>query len=71
MGLGAATPNFLISEYPSGFEQSPLGNVLVDRGPKVRDGAITLSDDPGLGVALIQEQVERLTTHSGCRSEMT
>ena len=66
--LGAATPNFLVSEYPTSFDDSPVGKALCTNSPAPVDGAITVSDAPGLGLTLDETQVERLTALSESRS---
>ena len=59
--VGAATPNFLVTEYPTEFDRSPLGAALCTRGPEVTEGAVTVSDAPGLGVELNETELDRLT----------
>ena len=69
--VGAATPNFLVSEYPTGFGQSPLGDALSSRALRPVAGSIEISEAPGVGVELDEEQIARLTVHSDCRSQPT
>lgn len=66
--LGAATPNFLVSEYPTSFDDSPLGKALCTNSPAPEDGAIEITDAPGLGIDLDDAQVERLTALSESRT---
>lgn len=66
--VGAATPNFYVSEYPTSFDDSPLGKGLCQDSPTPENGAIEITDAPGLGVTLDDVQVERLTTLSETRS---
>ncbi|MGY8823715.1 MAG: mandelate racemase/muconate lactonizing enzyme family protein [Candidatus Latescibacterota bacterium] len=66
--IGAATPNFLVSEYPTSFDESPLGKALCTDSPTPENGSITVSDAPGLGVTLDEAQVERLTALYETRS---
>lgn len=66
--LGAATPNFLVSEYPTSFDDSPLGRALCTDTPVPENGTITVTDAPGLGLALDDAHIERLTALSESRS---
>lgn len=66
--LGAATPNFLVCEYPTSFDDSPIGKALCTDSPVPKDGAIEVTDAPGLGVSLDEAQVERLTALSENRT---
>ena len=59
--VGAATANFLVSEYPSHFAESPLGQALCRRAPTPQNGSIDVGDEPGLGVELDEERVAELT----------
>ena len=59
--VGAATPNFLVTEYPTEFDLSPIGTALCTQGPEVVEGSIMVSDAPGLGVELDEAEMERLT----------
>lgn len=58
--VGAATPNFYISELPNGFAQGPFGNVLLREPIAYQNGAITLSDAPGLGLEVDETEIGRL-----------
>jgi D-galactarolactone cycloisomerase len=66
--IGAATPNFLVSEYPTSFDESPLGKTLCTNSPVPSAGSIEITDAPGLGVTLDETQVKRLTALSDSRS---
>ena len=66
--LGAATPNFLVCEYPTSFDDSPIGKALCTDSPVPKDGAIEVTDAPGLRVSLDEAQVERLTALSENRT---
>jgi L-alanine-DL-glutamate epimerase-like enolase superfamily enzyme len=57
--VGAATQNFLISEFPHGFTDGPFGNILLLNPIDCQDGTIGLSSDPGLGITLNREEIER------------
>ena len=58
--VGAATPNFFLSEFPTDFHKGPFGNVLVRDALAVEDGYVTLDEKPGLGVELNEAEVARL-----------
>jgi len=60
--LAAATPNFLLCEYPQSFRTSPLAGALVADPLALRpvDGHLAPSSAPGLGVTFDQE---RLAAH--------
>jgi L-alanine-DL-glutamate epimerase-like enolase superfamily enzyme len=58
--VGAVTPNFLISEFPTAFDQGPFGNVLLSDPIAVDAGQIQVNDKPGLGVELNQSEIDRL-----------
>ena len=66
--VGAATPNFYISEYPTGFSLSPIGDRLVKTAIVVDGGWVELSDRPGLGLDLDLQAIEELTQLSETRS---
>jgi L-alanine-DL-glutamate epimerase-like enolase superfamily enzyme len=53
--LAAATPNFLLCEYPQSFRASPLANALLQTPLVCESGHIQLPDAPGLGIAFDQE----------------
>ena len=59
--VGAATANFLVSEYPSHFAESPLGPALCRRAPTPQNGSIEVGDEPGLGVELDEARLAELT----------
>ena len=59
--VGAATANFLVSEYPSHFAESPLGPALCRRAPTPQNGSIEVGDEPGLGVELDETRLTELT----------
>jgi L-alanine-DL-glutamate epimerase-like enolase superfamily enzyme len=48
--LAAATPNFLLAEYPSSFRTSALANDLFGGMPAPEGGHMTVPDGPGLGL---------------------
>ena len=58
--VGAATPNFFLSEFPTDFQKGPFGNVLIREPLVVKDGHVTLDEKPGLGVELNEAEVARL-----------
>jgi len=58
--VGAATPNFFISELPHGFAASPFGNILLSAPVDCCRGYITLDSRPGLGIDLNEKEIERL-----------
>jgi L-alanine-DL-glutamate epimerase-like enolase superfamily enzyme len=53
--LAAATPNFLLCEYPQAFRTTPLANELVELPPHPVDGHLDVADAPGLGVAFVRD----------------
>ena len=53
--LAAATPNFLLCEYPSSFKSSALANELFRGLPKPEGGFFQLSDAPGLGLEMDED----------------
>jgi L-alanine-DL-glutamate epimerase-like enolase superfamily enzyme len=57
--LAAATPNFLICECPSG--ENPIGNNLLHEPIVCEDGYFELPTGPGLGVALDEEALAKVT----------
>jgi L-alanine-DL-glutamate epimerase-like enolase superfamily enzyme len=59
--LAAATPNFLLCEYPQAFRTTPLANDLVETPLRPVDGHLDVSDAPGLGVKLLEEEVQALS----------
>ena len=48
--LAAATPNFLLAEYPSSFRTSALANDLFHGLGAPEHGHMALPDGPGLGL---------------------
>jgi len=58
--VGAATPNFFISELPHGFAAGPFGNILLSAPVDYHKGYITLDSRPGLGIDLNEKEIERL-----------
>ena len=58
--VGAATPNFFISEFPHGFADGRFGNVLLCEPIVCNEGSITLNSKPGLGIGLNEKEIERL-----------
>jgi len=58
--VGAATPNFFVSELPSGFAAGSFGNILLREPIDCHEGYITLNAKPGLGIDLNEEEVEKL-----------
>ncbi len=59
--IGAATSNFLVSEYPSRFAEGPFGRTLTPDMRTPVDGWIEVGDEPGLGVEVDEDAVENLT----------
>ncbi|MFC1712519.1 mandelate racemase/muconate lactonizing enzyme family protein [Candidatus Poribacteria bacterium] len=59
--VGAATQNFFISEFPHGFADGPFGNILLLNPVDCQDGTLTLGSEPGLGISLNEEEVQRLS----------
>jgi L-alanine-DL-glutamate epimerase-like enolase superfamily enzyme len=53
--LAAATPNFLLCEYPGSFKTSALANQLFRGLPKPEGGFFELSDKPGLGLRMDED----------------
>jgi len=56
--LAAATPNFLLCEWPSSFTTSPLANDLFHGLPTPNSGALNLTDAPGLGLTLNEDTLK-------------
>jgi L-alanine-DL-glutamate epimerase-like enolase superfamily enzyme len=61
--LGAATPNFLICEYPT--HQNPIGNNLLEVPLVCEDGFIELPSGPGLGIELKEDELDRVRLTDG------
>jgi L-alanine-DL-glutamate epimerase-like enolase superfamily enzyme len=53
--LAAATPNFLLAEYPSSFRTSALANDLFRGMRSPENGHLELPDGPGLGLVANEE----------------
>jgi len=60
--LDAATPNFAIQEYTTGFESGVmeskpqhLGTDIVDAVPQPESGFVTIPDRPGIGIELLAD----------------
>ena len=53
--LAAATPNFLLCEYPSSFKTSALANELFRGLPRPEGGFFDLLDKPGLGLEMDED----------------
>jgi L-alanine-DL-glutamate epimerase-like enolase superfamily enzyme len=58
--VGAVTPNFFISELPTGLAEGPFGNILLSHRVDFNDGQVEMNDKPGLGIELDQGEVEKL-----------
>ena len=58
--VGSVTPNFLISEFPTGFAEGPFGNTLLTEPLSVAAGQFQMNDKPGLGIELDQSEIEKL-----------
>ncbi len=56
--LAAATPNFLLCEYPQSFRTSPLGNALLAEPIRYVDGHLELPSGPGLGITFDEETLK-------------
>jgi galactonate dehydratase len=61
----AVMPNFLIMEYPLGWE--PTGNEIAREPLRVENGAIALPEAPGLGLELDEAALERFPYRGGNR----
>lgn len=57
--LAAATPNFLLCEYPQSFVSSPLANALLREPLHYEAGHLLVPAGPGLGIALDQQLLAR------------
>jgi D-galactarolactone cycloisomerase len=53
--LAAATPNFLLCEYPQSFRTGPLADALLRAPLRYEDGHLPVPDGPGLGIEFDQE----------------
>ena len=59
----ASVPNFMILEWQTYFHSNPMFDEIVTYdGPKVEDGFITLSEQPGIGVEINEEGMRRYAT---------
>jgi L-alanine-DL-glutamate epimerase-like enolase superfamily enzyme len=56
--LAAATPNFLLAEYPSSFRTSALANDLFRGMRPPEHGHMELPDGPGLGLVVDDEALK-------------
>ena len=59
--IGAATANFLVSEYPYRFAEGPFGLALTPNMKLPIDGWVDVGEEPGLGVDVDEDAVENLT----------
>jgi len=59
--IGAATPNFLVSEYPYRYAEGPFGLALTPGMKRPIDGWIDIGEEPGLGVEVSEDGVDNLT----------
>jgi L-alanine-DL-glutamate epimerase-like enolase superfamily enzyme len=48
--LAAATPNFLLCEYPNSFRNGPLANALLQQPIRYAAGHLEVPSSPGLGI---------------------
>ena len=58
--IGAVTPNFFISELPTGFANGPFGNVLLTEPIDFTGGQVKLNAQLGLGIELNHAEIEKL-----------
>jgi galactonate dehydratase len=59
----ASVPNFLILEWQIYFQTDPMFKEIVTfDGPMVKDGFITLSEKPGIGVEINEEGMKKYAT---------
>lgn len=59
--LAAASPNFLVCEYPNPLARNPLGDPLLTDGLALERGHIHVPDRPGLGIVIDEEAVRAHT----------
>lgn len=59
--LAAATPNFLLCEYPQSFRTTPLANDLVEVPLRPVDGHLEVGEAPGLGVTVVRDAVRAMS----------
>jgi L-alanine-DL-glutamate epimerase-like enolase superfamily enzyme len=57
--LAAATPNFLLCEYPNSFRDGPLANALLQHPIRYADGHLDVPDVPGLGITFDESALQR------------
>ena len=55
--LAAATPNFMVCEYPNPLTPNPLGDALLEEPIRYDAGHLTVPEGPGLGVRVDEEAV--------------
>lgn len=56
----ASVPNFMVLEWQIYFHKNPMFNEIVTfDGPMVKDGFITLSEKPGIGVEINEEGMKK------------
>lgn len=56
----ASVPNFMVLEWQIYFHKNPMFNEIVTfDGPMVKDGFITLSEKPGIGVEINEEGMRK------------
>jgi galactonate dehydratase len=58
--VSAVTPNLLIAEYVPAFQ--PISDQLAECGFRVADGAASLPEGPGLGVAINEQALAKLAS---------
>jgi L-alanine-DL-glutamate epimerase-like enolase superfamily enzyme len=59
--LAAATPNFLLCEYPNPLVPNPLGDALLQEPVRYADGYLEVPGGPGLGIAFDEEALRAHT----------
>jgi len=55
--VAAASPNFLICEYPNPLQTNPLGDALLSEPLRYESGTIRVPDGPGLGLIIDEDAV--------------
>ena len=53
--LAAATPNFLLCEYPNSFRDGPLANALLQQPIQYDAGHLEVPSGPGLGISFDED----------------
>ncbi|MBI3973010.1 MAG: mandelate racemase/muconate lactonizing enzyme family protein [Chloroflexi bacterium] len=53
--LAAATPNFLLCEYPNAFRAGPLANALLTTPIAYAEGHLVVPAGPGLGLTFNEQ----------------